>query len=65
MWVDTDNDADDRGVLASSIPADAPGDSLVRCADRSATGRAAEPYVVTVLLGVVAGDRPRVTRLGG
>ena len=65
MWLDADDDVDDRGVLACVIPVDAPGDYLVRCADSSATVRAAEPYVVAVLLGVVADDRPRVTRLGG
>ncbi len=67
MWVDTDDDADegnDRSVLACAIPVDAPGDFLVRYADRTATIRASEPYVVAALLGVGADDRPRVTRLG-
>ncbi len=65
VWLDTDDDADDRGVLACVIPVDAPRTYLVRCADSTATVRAAEPYVVAVLVGVVADDRPRVTRLGG
>jgi hypothetical protein len=68
MWVNTVDDADediDRGVVACAIPVDAPGDYLVHYADSTATIRAAEPYVVAVLLGVVADDRLRVTRFGG
>jgi hypothetical protein len=68
MWVNTDDDADedvDRGVLACAIPVDAPGDYLVSCADVRARISAEEPYVVAVLLGVVADDRPLVTRLRG
>ncbi len=65
VWLDTDDAAANRGVLACVIPVYAPGDYLVRYADSSVTVRAAEPYVVAVLLGVVADARPRVTRIGG
>ena len=65
LWVDTDDDADDRGVLACAVPVDEPGDYLVRYADSTATVRAAEPFVVALLLGVAADDRLRVTRLRG
>lgn len=65
VWLDTSEDTDDRGVLACVIPVDEPGDYLVRCADSSATVKVAEPYVVAVVPGVMADDRPRVTRLGG
>ncbi len=34
LWVDTDDDADDRGVLACVIPVDAPGTTW--CATRTA-----------------------------
>jgi hypothetical protein len=65
VWLDTNEGTDDRGVLACVIQVDEPGDYLVRGGDSSATVTAAEPYVVAVLLGVMADDRPRVTRLGG
>jgi hypothetical protein len=64
LWLDTDDDADDRGVLACAIPVDRPGDCLVRYMNSSTTVWAVEPYVVAVLLGVVADDWPLVTRLG-
>ena len=65
MWLDTSEDTDHQGVLACVIPVHEPGDYLVRGGDSSATVTAAEPYVVAVLRGVMADDRPRVTRLGG
>ncbi len=68
LWVDTEDDADedaDRGVLAYATAVDAPGEYIVRYADSTVTIKTAEPYVVAVLLGVVADDRVRVTRLGG
>jgi hypothetical protein len=58
IWVDTDDDADDRGVLACAIPVNRPGDYLVRYADSSTTVRTAEPYVVAVLGARRRGRRP-------
>lgn len=68
IWINTDDDEDedsDLGVVACAVPVDAPGDYLVRYADGMATVRAQEPYVVAVLLGVVAVGPFHVTRLGG
>ncbi len=66
LWVDTEDDEDaHRGVLPYATAVDAPSDYLVRYADSTVTIKTAVPYVVAVLLGVVADDRVRVTRLGG
>ncbi len=65
VWLDTSEDTEDRGVLACVIPVDEPGDYLVPWADSSATVKAAGPYAVAVVPGVMADDRPRVTRLSG
>ena len=63
LWVNTDDDADERGVVACALPVDEPGNYLVNCANVTATVTATGALIVALLLGVAADDRLRVTRL--